>query len=304
MQTKSIRIVAAIPSAAVVALAPLQIATAANVLFQADFNGTPVSDVGNGLYAAQITAANLDAGTAVGSWTVHVPQDAPAAGTARAQRGIQGVGAADVENKALRFGINLAGQSTGGADPILSANLATSASVSTTMPMTVGFDYANGSPDGGDRSFFLRGLDSSERILFELAFKHTGAGGSAEQRQLHYRDGSSQFVSLGNTGDESTLVNTTQSGNVEAATYDPDIMKRVEVVIGSSAFDILLDGSMLAGDIAFQDVDADGLTKLDFASTNQWTGGWFDNMEVTQIPEPSAAALLALGGLALLSRRR
>ncbi|MBT8045013.1 MAG: hypothetical protein KJO79_08685, partial [Verrucomicrobiae bacterium] len=46
----------------------------AETFFTADFNGTTVTEIvdyGGGGYGAQITKANLDAGTAIGSWTLN-----------------------------------------------------------------------------------------------------------------------------------------------------------------------------------------------------------------------------------------
>jgi hypothetical protein len=40
------------------------------------------------------------------------------------------------------------------------------------------------------------------------------------------------------------------------------------------------------------------------ATGPQNKGYWLDNLNVTSVPEPSSAALLGLGGLALMLRRR
>lgn len=270
--------------AAFVAVAQVAQVSAETVHFDADFDDTPLTDLGS-LFGAEITKANLDAGTAVGEWTVHVDQGAPPDDN-WAFRQIQGAGGEDVENKALRFGINLQGSGGGGQDPILTAHLDSFAPVGGNN-VTVGFDYANASPDGGTggRTFFLRGVDGDSRTLFELAFKSTGPANSAEQRQLAYRDGESEIVLIGNPGD----VESTQSRPGEStSSFDPEIMKRIEVVIGEDSFDVLLDGEPLedAVGIAFQDPEANGVSRLDFASVTPWTGGWFDNMTVTSVGAP------------------
>lgn len=281
--------------AAVAALAMLSHTSplsAATILFQADFNGTTVTDTGGGEFLAQITKANLDAGTATGSWTVNATQASP--GTNSAFKSIQGVGGANVTNKALRFGINLEGA---GTSPILTANMLSSTTVAAGQ-ITVSFNYANATTDaGGGRTFFLRGVGTDNLTLFELAFKS-----DAGHTRLAYRDGTSTINLLGSASD---LVNSTGSSDGGPGDYDDTIMKQIDVVIGSSTFDVFLAGTKLnTSGLAFKDAGATGINRLEFVSSTAWTGGWFDNMSVTQIPEPSAALLGGLGLIALLRRRR
>ncbi len=240
----------------------------ATTLFQADFNGTTVSDVGSGVFLAQITKPNLDAGTSVGDWTVNTAQGVP--GTNRAFKSIQGVGAANVTDKALRFGIDLAGW---GASPILTANLSSAATLAA-GEITVGFDYANATGDaGGGRTFFLRGVGADNLTVFELAFKS-----DAGHTRLAYRDSTNTINLLGTAAD---LVNSTGSSNNASGDYDDTIMKQIDVVIGPSTFDVFLAGTLLGDDLPFKSAGATGLNRLEFVSSTQWTGGWFDNLSVT-----------------------
>jgi hypothetical protein len=270
-------------------IASLSSASAA-VLFESNFNGTTVTDTGGGEFLAQITKTNLDAGTATGNWTVNTAQSSP--GTNSASKSIQGVGGANVTNKALRFGIDLAGS---GANPILTANLSSSTTVAS-GPITVSFDYANATTDTGSRTFFLRGVGADNFTLFELAFKS-----DAGHTRLAYRNGSGTITLLGGVTD---TVNSTFSSDGGTGDYDDTIMKQINVVVGASTFDVSLAGVLIGDDLAFKDASATGMNRLEFVSTTQWTGGWFDNISVSQIPEPSIVLTGGLGFLLLLRRRR
>lgn len=67
--------------------------------------------------------------------------------------------------------------------------------------------------------------------------------------------------------------------------------------------DNLTDGGsvQLANDAAIQDVD---WSQFDGLYVRSGAGNHSDNFTVTSVPEPSSAALLGLGGLALILRRR
>ena len=266
--------------------------SAATTLFQANFDGTTLTEnaPGSGEFTAQITKPNLDAGTATGNWTVNTAQASP--GTNRALRSIQGVGAANVTNKALRFGIDLAGS---GVNPILTANLSSSTTIAAGA-ITVSFDYANATPDTVGRTFFLRGVGADNLTVFELAFKS-----DAGHTRLAYRTSGGTINLLGGASD---LVLSTGSSDDTGGDYDNTIMRKIDVVIGSSTFNVFLAGTQIGTNLAFKDAAATGLNRLELVSSAQFTGGWFDNMLITQVPEPSAALLGGLGLLALLRRRR
>lgn len=74
-------------------------------------------------------------------------------------------------------------------------------------------------------------------------------------------------------------------------------------VNGSSSYSLDLSTAFFNG-------DADGLITLAIYNTNSasngigWTDGPTLNVTTTTIPEPSSTALLGLGGLALILRRR
>ena len=258
----------------------------AATVFSANFDGTTVADLGSGNgYGAQITTTNLNAGTATGSWTVHATQ---ALGGKTAKM-IQTDGGANVTNKALRFGIATDG--VGGANTaVLTANLTSTLSLSNTI--TVSFDYGIISGDTSGRTTYMTGLDGSGNRLFQVGFIN-----SSNSEQMGYFNASGTWTLIGTSGD---LI-----GNNNTF-WNAALMKNVTVEVGASTYDIKLAGATLTGGsgIAFRDASASGLSNLALSASTPWTGGAFDNMEVSQIPEPSSVALTGIAGLCCLLRRR
>jgi hypothetical protein len=257
----------------------------AAVVFDANFDGTSVADIGSGNgFGAQLTETNLNAGTSTGTWTVNQTQTAP---TSKTNKMIQTDGGANVTNKALRFGIGFSG-TTGVNNATLTANLTSVLSLSGTI--NVSFDQGMISSDNGaDRITYLTGLDGSNNRLFQIGFNAA--------RQLGYVSSAGTWTLIGTAGD--------LAGNNNTFWNDVN-MKTVTVGVSASAYDIKLNGSSLTGGsgIAFRDVAANGLSNLAFSSNQPYTGSAFDNISVSQIPEPSAALLGGISFLFLLRRRR
>lgn len=261
-----------------------------------DFDGTPVANLGgsNG-YGAPISEANLNAGTAVGSWTLNEAFDPPGGHTAKM---IQTDGGANVTAKALRFGNALPVDLTSATDaeradsPLLTANLTSNLGLSSLI--TVSFDYGVVSTDGPDRFVYVTGRDTSNNRLFQLGFNN-----HFHSMRVGYFSAGGTWTEVGNTGDLSGNNNTFwSSGN----------MKQVTVEVGPSSYAIQLEGTTLSGasSIAFRDSTANSLERLEFSSSQVWTGGAFDNISVAQVPELSAFAA-TVGFLALsfaVTRRR
>jgi len=76
--------------------------------------------------------------------------------------------------------------------------------------------------------------------------------------------------------------------------------------LDTEAFDIFIDGTLvLEGALPNQPLLVNGVQRLILFNDNGYSGSaWFDNISVSRVPEPATLSLLALGGLAMLRRRR
>ena len=260
---------------------------AATTYFSSNFDDTVVTNLGGSIgFGAQITAGNLNAGTATGTWTVNQSQTAPAN---QSHKMIQTNGGADVSNKALRLGISTDGTMDAN-NPVVTANLTSSLTLSN--PISVSFDYGIVSTDSGTRTTYMTGIDSSGKRLFQVGFVN-----STGVKQVGYFDSKDTWTLIGSAND---LI-----GNNNTH-WNASFMKNVAIEIGVSTYDIKLGGaSMTNGSgLGFRDLDASGLSQLELSASIKWTGGAFDNIVVTQVPEPNSLALIGLGLMSLFRRRR
>ncbi|GEM_PF-2324534 len=260
---------------------------AATTYFSSNFDTTAVTNLGGSIgFGAQITAGNLNAGTATGTWTVDQSQATP---TSKTDKMIQTNGGADVSNKALRFGINTDGTMSANT-AVVTANLTSSLTLSN--PISVSFDYGIVSTDSGTRTTYMTGIDSSGNRLFQVGFVNSGT-----VKQVGYFDSKDTWTLIGNVNDLSGNNNTH---------WNASLMKNVAIEIGVGSYDVKLNGaSMTNGSgLVFRDDNASGLSKLQLSASIKWTGGAFDNITVTQVPEPNSLAMVGLGFMSLFRRRR
>ena len=260
---------------------------AATTYFSSNFDDTVVTNLGGSIgFGAQITAGNLNAGTATGTWTVNQSQAAP---SSKSDKMIQTNGGADVSNKALRLGISTDGTMDAN-NPVVTANLTSSLTLSN--PISVSFDYGIVSFDGNDRTTYMTGIDSSGNKLFQVGFVN-----STGIKQVGYFDSKDTWTLIGSAND---LI-----GNNNTH-WNASLMKNVAIEIGVSTYDIKLGGASMTNgsELGFRDLDASGLSQLELSASIKWTGGAFDNIVVTQVPEPNSLALIGLGLMSLFRRRR
>ena len=260
---------------------------AATTYFSSNFDDTVVTNLGGSIgFGAQITAGNLNAGTATGTWTVNQSQAAP---SSKSDKMIQTNGGADVSNKALRLGISTDGTMDANT-AVVTANLTSSLTLSN--PISVSFDYGIVSFDGNDRTTYMTGIDSSGNKLFQVGFVN-----STGVKQVGYFDSKDTWTLIGSAND---LI-----GNNNTH-WNASLMKNVAIEIGVSTYDIKLGGASMTNgsELGFRDLDASGLSQLELSASIKWTGGAFDNIVVTQVPEPNSLALIGLGLMSLFRRRR
>lgn len=251
---------------------------AQTIAFDANFNGTTAYNYTAALYGADITKANLDAGTSVGSWTVNKAPNGANVLSAVTQPQIQPDRALNVTEKCLAFGCFFAsGTPTAVDTALLTASLASSLSASDSRPITVSLDYCIQKTDTSGRKTVLTGKDASGKRLFQLVFVNS----KLEQR-LGYYSSAGSFVTIGSVNDLNA-----QNGKVwdpTGATTSPTIMKNITVVVGATSYAIALKGTTLASGIAFRDASASGLSTMEFSVTSLFTGGFIDNILVSYAP--------------------
>ena len=138
----------------------------------------------------------------------------------------------------------------------------------------------------------MTGRDAANNRLFQIGFINESNPGG----QVGYFTQGGVWTLIGSAGDIIGNNNTY---------WNSSLMSSVSIEVGATGYDIVVDSATLASGLAFRDAAADGLSTIEFSTNGQrFTGGAFDNMLVSQIPEPSTIALLVLGMGCLLSGRR
>lgn len=224
-------------------------------LFDANFQGSTQSDpaVDGGL-----TEANLDNGTATGSWAITT--DGGTTGNYAAVRDDSGG-----TGRALML-------STGNID--FAASLANPGALSSGVSISLDacFRYTAGNSPAPS----LQGFDSAGREVFKIVFwgDNGGDGDDSDFRSVAYIDASgvNHYV----TGDNAVLKNSND-------TYDSTKMRTLTLTLGAATMDIAWNGSTVASGIGYKTPGVANLATLRFArhTTSAWEGMWYDNISVT-----------------------
>lgn len=261
------------------ALAALALATnSANAvtIFAADFQGTAV-DQG----AGNVTTTNLNNGTQTGSWSGTTDTSLlgtdPTPGTNRG---------AVIEQD----GVDLT--ATFSAAGVLADGV------------TVSYDATGrrliGNTTG--RTAVMRGIAGDGTVLFALGIQGSSSGTSLLSYATDFTPNSS-----GTDNPTTTTIGATGLFTQGNGTYNDGIMETIRLELTTNSFDVYINNVLATNgdDIAYFSggAAAGDIDQLKFQS--DYNGGaWYDNFDVQQIPEPSSSALLGLGGLALILRRR
>jgi len=77
------------------------------------------------------------------------------------------------------------------------------------------------------------------------------------------------------------------------------------IELSATSFDVLVNGSVVGSDFSYG-ANFDNVNSIFFEGLDSASGGIYDNISITQIPEPASAGLLVSGlaGLLVLRRRR
>lgn len=222
----------------------------------ADFNAsTEIED--------EVTALNLDAGSAGGSWTVneavHASQQARVAAYSDA--------AADIQ-------VQLDGPRLPDRSTPFDYQLDLTTTVALDGSQVLSFDAAirrSGAGASSERSGLVIGSDADGDLLFQLTIDGT--------------DSSSRgTIGLVGQADSSEIVNFVGAGSSIAATD----MSTIEIVLGAGTYDVIVDGTVAYTGIAY-DATVTDLSRLVFTATGPDAG--FAGYSIDNIALSSAGIL-------------
>lgn len=227
-------------------------------------------------------------------------------------------------------GYNVQVAVTGGPDATLGSNVlfadpttGSAAATDITLTPTVGasltggqtavvsFDFAIRRTYGDNKSHYVTGYDSSNTIIFQFVLGELNefGNGATDRQRPGYATNAGAFSFAGEIVSGATPGSYWFGNDAEGDGFNSSKDAHFDLTIGASGWSVYttkLDGTEAqTGSLATYD----GGTFTDLAyvtvtGESSSAGGFFDNLTIVAVPEPSSAALLGLGGLALLRRRR
>ncbi|MBK1831722.1 PEP-CTERM sorting domain-containing protein [Verrucomicrobiaceae bacterium R5-34] len=188
-------------------------------------------------------------------------------------------------------------------------NLTTTAAITGGNSVSLDFDIAARRTSGSTKTFFVDALDSNGDIVMQLVLGDAGAygnGGSDRQRPGYgtLSGGNSLLPGPGTPGSFWWGADST------TASFNPNLTSHFSLSIDSDGFDLTTtsQGGTVYSTTGLPTYDSTSsftdIVAFEFTSAGNNAGIYLDNLVVETVPEPSSAALLGLGGLALILRRR
>ena len=252
----------------------------AQAAITANFDGSTADFAANGVATS---AANLNLGTSGGTWS-SVSTTGTAANTFASVAAGAGANSSTLPftTNHLMFGID---------------NINDQSQLSTAT-----LDFAAQTLDGATIS---------------IDFGSLGGGGQTGGMYVDLYDGTTMVARIGlgsGSGGRGTVNGYTADGGTDWADgsllwakdsiWGTDSQALVTLTLGASDFTV---GNSVAGADVTGNAYVNAATTFDsivFTATDSKAGWGVDNISITAVPEPSSAALLGLGGLALILRRR
>lgn len=255
----------------------------AALIFSSNFTGSTADTSATTTPSGQTvtTAANLNAGTTVGTW------DAPSstvAGASSQSSGVlvsSGISSGMTGNWLMVGGLGNTDPfgSTGTQDSIARFNLSSTVSLNGTSISMAAKMFDTGGQPGG---MFITGYDAGGAALFQAVM---GTGGTYTQGTI------SSMVTAGGA-----------LNNSSSQLWTNGVTNTVDFTLGAAGYSVTADGGTTT--VAGSYFGTGDLASIELHAFDSKSNFGIDNITVNGVPEPSSVALLGLGGLALILRRR
>ena len=233
------------------------------------------------------TGTNLSNGTSGGTWATPTASSTLTNESALVSSGTQN----GMIGNWLLLGVT--GNDTAHLSEAALTVTAPAAVTGTTIAMDVNAIGAGGQNGGILITGWSAGGRASGTALFQASI---GVGGIWGQRDLHTL---TTLDTAPGSLDNNNLWGATNGNSINLTFNLSDFASGYSITgndVSSNPFDI--SGSY------FTDIDSLDLAVIEFRSLGSKAGLGLDNLSITAVPEPSSTALLGLGGLALILRRR
>lgn len=181
-----------------------------------------------------------------------------------------------------------------------------------------GVGWPDSSPATSTARFTLDSAATLAGATIDFDFVRSGNGGGLGQFYIDIFSGGTQILRISSSTDAGegrgdinhwTAVDGTRTGLSAEDTYGIDTSWHLNIALSATDFGVKIDDGALGVDdsgLAYF-AGTGGITTFDAIEFTAWKSKpkhTIDDLSISAVPEPSSAALLGLGGLALILRRR